>query len=108
MYRWSLALIASLGLVLCIGLLGCDDDTPPPKRDVVKQDVGSFPDTVPWPDTVPQADQFVWPDTSQDHTIWPDSYQGTPFGCQSDDDCFGQKCCETPWGVKLCAPSCDG
>jgi hypothetical protein len=29
------------------------------------------------------------------------------FGCQSDADCFGQLCCPTPWGVKLCAPACD-
>lgn len=107
MYRWSLALLASIGLVLCIGIIACDDDTPPAKQDgITKQDVGPFPDTVaPWPDTV-QPDQFFWPDSSPDTTIWPDSYQAAPFGCKNDSDCFGKKCCPTPWGVKLCAPTC--
>ncbi len=41
-----------------------------------------------------------------DTTIWPDTYSGTPFGCTTDADCFGQVCCKTPWGVKLCMATC--
>ncbi|MCA9673270.1 MAG: hypothetical protein KC503_47095 [Myxococcales bacterium] len=58
----------------------------------------------------PPADQYVWPDTNTTDT-WPqqnDLYAGSPFGCQTNADCFGQSCCPTPWGVKLCAPSCGG
>jgi hypothetical protein len=54
-------------------------------------------------------DQYVWPDIQQPADSWPhpqDSYAGTPFGCATDADCFGQKCCPTPWGVKLCAATC--
>jgi large exoprotein involved in heme utilization and adhesion len=25
-------------------------------------------------------------------------------GCKTDTDCFGQACCPTPWGCKLCQP----
>jgi len=49
-----------------------------------------------WPD--------IWPDQAQD--IEADQYMPAPFGCKSDADCFGQKCCKTPWGIKLCAPTC--
>jgi hypothetical protein len=38
--------------------------------------------------------------------LTPNPYQGSTFGCRADSDCFGQKCCHTPWGVRLCAPSC--
>lgn len=34
-------------------------------------------------------------------------YSGNTFGCQSDNDCFGQRCCATPWGVKLCRSDCN-
>jgi hypothetical protein len=59
---------------------------------------------VPWP----EPDLPWWPDVGQpDGPIWPDTYaSGAPFGCASDADCFGQQCCPTPWGVKLCAPTC--
>lgn len=110
MRRWTVALlVASLGLVFGIGLVsGCDDDTPPPAQDTTKQDIGAHQDTVaPWPDLDQPPDQFVWPDQAPDTTIWPDSYTGAPFGCQSDADCFGQKCCTTPWGVKLCSTTCN-
>jgi hypothetical protein len=43
----------------------------------------------------------------QDSYQWPDVYTGSPFGCQSDTDCFGLRCCPTPWGVKLCAEVCE-
>jgi hypothetical protein len=86
----------------------CDDDSSPPTDSTPVTEGGSdgpTADTMPWPDqAVP--DQFVWPDQGQDQIVWPDMYSGTPFGCQSDADCFGQKCCPTPWGVKLCAATC--
>ncbi len=64
------------------------------------------PDThIPWPDVTypdskPASDLFPWP---------PDQggYSPSPFGCHLDADCFGVKCCSTPWGVKLCAPVCN-
>jgi len=53
----------------------------------------------PYPDGPPQQPDFwYWP---------PDTYAGSPFGCQQDSDCFGLKCCTTPWGVKLCAEVCE-
>jgi hypothetical protein len=62
---------------------------------------------------VPAWDHARWRDLSKkDHWPWPrDTYPGTgggsPFGCQVDSDCFGVKCCPTPWGVHLCAADCD-
>jgi hypothetical protein len=51
----------------------------------------------------------LWPDLPQrDHWIGPDTYAPpAPFGCQTDSDCFGVKCCPTPWSVKLCRNVCD-
>ena len=61
---------------------------------------------------VPVWDLAKWRDLSKkDHWPWPrDTYStggGSPFGCQVDSDCFGVKCCPTPWGVHLCAADCD-
>jgi hypothetical protein len=60
-------------------------------------------------DQAKKKDKFVWPDQpKKDHWPWPDTYAPpTPFGCQIDSDCFGIKCCPTPWGVKLCRNECD-
>jgi hypothetical protein len=103
-----------LGLGLLLGLLlfavSCGDDKPP----VVNPDKGTpdAPQVADLPPPGPEAqvpDKFVWPDFPPKDT-WPqpqDSYVGSSFGCQSDGDCFGQKCCPTPWGVKLCAPTCN-
>ncbi len=105
-----LTLIVVLSLALGLAL-GCSDDDPPVGSDApVKLDNGNngFPDTYQglepiswpdfsWPDTVAPADIFPWPS---------DAYKGTTFGCRWDSDCFGQKCCPTPWGIKLCAPTC--
>lgn len=105
----SLTVLMSIVAILFVVAAGaCSDDTVPP---VDSSTDGQSSDT-----TVdgPQAD-FSWPDQSQDH--WPsqdttvdqgttDTYTGPPFGCKKDSDCFGLKCCPTPWGVKLCAPSC--
>jgi hypothetical protein len=59
------------------------------------------PDLYPWWPDGPQQQPDLYP-------WWPDqgTYSGSPFGCQQDSDCFGLKCCPTPWGVKLCAEVC--
>lgn len=110
--RLVVILAAILAMVFGIGVFsGCDDDsgtsngTPPADTTV------DFPVADQYvPPDIPTPDQYVWPDVSpQDQFVWPDGdtgYSGTPFGCQSDTDCFGQKCCPTPWGVHLCAPTC--
>jgi len=97
-------------LVLSIGCPGSYDAPPPdtqggqdglwwpPVDGNQKWDTGSTPDQpYQWPDAPPpQPDAYQWPDT----------YSGTPFGCQADAECFGLKCCPTPWGVKLCTEVC--
>ena len=121
--RSVLVVIAALSM--CAGLLGagCSDD-PPPKYLDGQTDTGGDSnwkpdqpgaklDGQPIPDQPSNPDQPVWPDIwpdtsgGQDWYTPPDQYVGSPFGCKADSDCFGQKCCPTPWGVKLCAPSCE-
>jgi hypothetical protein len=103
----SLALL--FGLVLAVG--SCGDDNPPnvtPDKGV--PDAPIVADLPPPAPDVQAPDQFVWPDIKSPNDTWPwpkQDYTGAPFGCQQDVDCFGQKCCPTPWGVKLCAPTCD-
>ncbi len=102
----------ALGLLLGMLLVAasCGDSKPP----VVTPDKGTdAPQVKDLPPPGPEAkvpDKFVWPDFPPKDT-WPqphDTYIGAQaFGCQTDSDCFGQKCCPTPWGVKLCAPTCD-
>jgi hypothetical protein len=75
--------------------------------DGPEADRSSAPD-LSWPD-FPRPDQHVWPDLyvpQHDQFVWPDTYSAKPFGCESDDECFGQLCCKTPWGVKMCASTC--
>jgi len=99
-------LVLVLGVALALGTVSaCDDDTPPPVKQDKGTDTYQQQDTSIWPD-LNQPDQYVWPDQGADKTIWPDTYSSGPFGCQADSDCFGLKCCPTPWGVKLCAPTC--
>jgi hypothetical protein len=78
---------------------GCAGDLPEARK--VDSYFPPTPDVSPspWPDTMPS--------TGGD-TFWgnADGYSGSPFGCKQDSDCFGQVCCATPWGVKLCAPTC--
>lgn len=83
---------------------GCSDDPTPAVKDSSVVDQNPFQNDLP----VQQGDSYVWPDTTNpsDMWVWPDLYSGTPFGCQSDADCFGRQCCATPWGVKVCADSC--
>jgi hypothetical protein len=59
----------------------------------------------------PAAEAQVWPDLpppaiDQPPTTPPDAYSSAPFGCESAADCFGQECCPTAWGTRVCAPSC--
>ena len=120
-FRYLVAVLAVGVLGLVFMMPGCSDDPPPLYKDTfedkkdqalgeggtadlpqTKPDGPVTQDTVPvWPD--------IWPDTGQplDWYQPPDWYSGSPFGCQTNADCFGQKCCPTPWGVKLCAPTCD-
>lgn len=84
-----------LGLVAA--LTGCAGkmDQPPETTN------GADSYVSPWTDTSnppPQADSSMWPT--------PDSYVPAPFGCREDNDCFGLRCCQTPWGVRLCAATC--
>ena len=61
----------------------------------------------PYPDYKKPADKPKVVDQRRDWYSAPDTYVGTPFGCVQDSDCFGQKCCLTVWGVKLCADDCE-
>lgn len=65
-------------------------------------------DLYAWPDKPWPKDMYVWPDQPKpkDMFVWPDTYSGMPFGCETDDECFGLKCCKTPWGVSMCAKQC--
>jgi hypothetical protein len=106
--------LALITIALSLAALRCSDDTvTPPKKDSGKPIVDARKDTTAqWPDIYIKKDQkqTIWPDLKApaDTKPWPqpDGYAGGNFGCQADSDCFGQKCCATPWGVKLCAPSC--
>ena len=104
----ALALLALLALLAC----GCPGNTPLRLDGKRYRDGGPTPDTyINLVDTRPWPDQPVLKkDTRPPWDTWPwkqDTYVGTPFGCQVDSDCFGQLCCPTPWGVQLCAPTCD-
>ncbi len=115
-YRLLMSIMAITGLLCALALAGCEDDkvaVPPKdsgtdislddmKPDGKTADISKTPDGPQWPD--------IWgPEggTNKDIFPSPDGYKSSPFGCSADADCFGQKCCPTPWGVKLCAPSCD-
>jgi len=119
-YRY-LPFLVSIVLVFALALAGCEDDKPGTVvKDTGPGDGGGTadisPDTKGTPDMAPTPDQPQWPDIwgpegggGKDLFPHPDKkgYKGSPFGCTADADCFGQKCCPTPWGVKLCAPACD-
>lgn len=110
---WLRKLVAGLAVLafLALGAAGCSDDAPA-KQDAKVGDGPSKLDTVG-----PRLDHgkpdFLWPDLGKDlptGDLWPnptDTYSGTPFGCTVDADCFGLKCCTTPWGVKVCAKVCN-
>lgn len=83
-------LILSLGFALA---LGCAGELP---RNDGKSPAAEAP---LWPDLPPPKSEQPGPT--------PDGYAPAPFGCLSNQDCFGQECCPTAWGVHLCAPTCD-
>lgn len=96
--RFLFVLSALCGVLALFMLPGCSDDPVQPDTTVK--------DTSPTPDTVPNPDKLMWPDLPPPDTT-SDTYKGSKFGCKDDMDCFGKKCCPTPWGVKLCAPTCE-
>ena len=118
-YQILISFVAMAGLLFAFALAGCDEDEPNNtggKKDAggnTKQDVGNTQQDVGNTQQDKGADQPIWPDIwgpEQGTDLFPHPEQGykpSPFGCTADADCFGQKCCATPWGVKLCAPSCD-
>ncbi|MCA9665880.1 MAG: hypothetical protein KC503_09840 [Myxococcales bacterium] len=104
---FRVAAIALLAVTIVVGA-SCGDSKPAQQdtgvKDVNAQDV---PQTSDITIDQPQGND-VWPDVNAD--IWPQNEGGygggAPFGCLNDTDCFGQKCCPTPWGVRMCAASC--
>lgn len=97
--------VLAVALLLSVALIACDDDTPPSQQydtGQQQQDQGKT-----YYDVGGQQPDWMWPDTSTNpDQMWPGDTYASPFGCQQDSDCFGLKCCSTPWGVKLCAPTC--
>jgi hypothetical protein len=99
---------------LCTGAKpdkGVTPDHGPSPDGPVMPDKGPPSPDLPRPDAPPKPDQYVWPDHNippPDQFVWPDTYSGRPFGCQTDLDCFDLICCKTPWGVKICTPTCPG
>jgi hypothetical protein len=86
---------SAIGLVvLLLGLApGCAGELPRNDGKAPATEAQVWPDLPP-----PRSDQPATP---------PDGYVPAPFGCLSDQDCFGQECCPTPWGVRLCQATCD-
>lgn len=122
-FTW-LAFLALLALVVGPGSLACEDDKTPviKKYDAAPKEAGTAdlgPDKGTTPDkpkTPDKSSPDLWPHQDKGKDIFPkidtgkkldQGYKPSPFGCVSDGDCFGQKCCPTPWGVKLCAPACE-
>ncbi len=112
LYLMLIAMFISSALVVGV-LSSCSDDPVPITTDgpVVKKD-GSVPlDQYVYPDIPPKPDRIIYPDVRPPSDVRPwvhaEGYTGGTFGCLSDSDCFGQLCCETPWGVNLCAPACE-
>jgi hypothetical protein len=113
MRRWNHLHLIIMGILLAVGvgagvLTSCSDDPPAVvKNDGSKKDM-AFDTTKPTTPDSRKPDSFPQKDKARDKNPWPnpEAYVGSSFGCQSDTDCFGQRCCPTPWGVKLCASTC--
>jgi hypothetical protein len=108
----TMTCIAILALLFVVGL-ACDGGSPVSSKadSQVSQDYGKtiWPDYGSQPDVQQSVPDGTTSSNSDSTTTESDSnvgYKGAAFGCQMDSDCFGQKCCPTPWGVKLCAPTC--
>lgn len=103
-----------LAIVAMTSFIACSDSTVPKTEDSGVQNDTSFQYDITKSDTNGQ-DSFQWPDQTgidsyvpQDAMQWPDgTYSGVAFGCQNDSDCLGKLCCPTPWGVKVCATTCN-
>ena len=100
--------------LFALGTVGCSDDAPPGQNKEAGVEDSSPVEQGPRLDNgQTKEDIFVWPDSGKQDgasDLWPnpgDAYSGTPFGCVTDADCFGLTCCSTPWGVKVCAKSCN-
>jgi len=89
----------SLLLLLICGLGACAGDLPQKSSDGLTGDAFSSPWVDTWQSPLGTDQGPTWSSPEA-------GYSASPFGCQSDADCFGQRCCTTPWGVKLCAPAC--
>jgi hypothetical protein len=98
--------MAALGVAGAV-VAACGENTPPPNNLDGTSEGGQKDIALGEPLT---PDAPLWPDIGQQDIgqdgAQPDSYKKSTFGCKSDLDCFGQKCCPTPWGVNLCAPTC--
>jgi hypothetical protein len=109
---YLLIISTAVALALALGTLAScgDDESPSGKEDAGAQKDGASKDAPVFPD-VGAPDKPVYPDTRRPFDTKPwvhaEGYMAGTFGCQSDADCFGQRCCDTPWGVKLCAPTCN-
>jgi len=112
MTRFAFVVLILFGGIAAVAVAGCSDDPPAKKVDSAAPDqAGGQADFAPLPDQ--SRPDVMWPDLKADtakppidYSV-PGDYGGTPFGCQTNADCFGQKCCATPWGVKLCASACN-
>jgi len=97
--------------VLFLVGVGCDEDptgtTPDAgtKPDLAAPDLGSPDQAAPDMAKV-DGPSNMWPDSGKPEAGKKDS--SATFGCTTHAECFGQKCCPTPWGVKLCSPDCLG
>lgn len=85
---WLLWLLLALALPACAGDLPKGEDATTTTFD--------------------RGTNATWDTGTSGGDLWlfPDLYSGAPFGCQNDSDCFGQRCCSTPWGVRVCADDC--
>jgi hypothetical protein len=95
----GVVLLGALG-ALSFALAGCAGELPKKQDASARPESGYPPDVQSWTASDRPRPREGWPAPG-------DSYQPAPFGCELDDDCFGQRCCPTPWGVKLCAPECE-
>jgi hypothetical protein len=96
-------------LLLILLLPGCPGDYEVPPADEADASTAGTPYDPGGGSSTPSTYPDVSTPSSQADgwTVVPDTgYGGSPFGCVRDSDCFGLRCCATPWGVKLCQEVC--
>ena len=98
---------ALAGLLFAFSLSACDEDEGPGTTVDIGVDMETVDQKVTPPVDLGPDTNSQWPDGPVPDQKVDTGYKPSPFGCTSDKDCFGQRCCPTPWGVKLCTPSCD-